>query len=143
MLPSSKYPYESGRRIGIAVFEEIAESNLDTVTSFGRAGAKNFLKIYKTVVMEGDPAASIRKLSVLNRTFTDLEAELTVVDQSAGSLKCKFTFPSFETEDVFMQAYAHILIGTLEEITEQAGGKNVSVSLEKGAEEYIFSVKWD
>jgi len=66
-----------------------------------------------------------------------------VIEKGPGSAKCKFVFPSFETEDAFMDAYCYKLIGTLEEITDQAGGKNVSVALEKGTGEFQFLVKWD
>ena len=142
VLPSARYPYECGRRIGFAVFKEIANSNLDTVRMFGRFSAKNLLEVYKNVVVAGDPAASIEKLCQLNRTFSDEESELALIDRGAGSAKLKFTFPSVESEDLFMDAYCHKLIGTLEELTEQAGGKDVSVKLEKDGSDFLFSVEW-
>jgi hypothetical protein len=143
VLPSAKYPYESGRRIGFAVFKEIANSNLDTVRVFGRFSAKNLLDVYKNLIIQGDPAATIEKLCQLNRTFSDKESELSVAEKGEGFVKCKFVFPSFETEDLFMDAYCHKLIGTLEEIAFQAGGKNVSVNLQKNAGEYGFLVNWE
>ena len=44
VLPSNWYPYESFRRIGFAVFKEIANSDLNVAQQFGRLTIRNLAK---------------------------------------------------------------------------------------------------
>jgi len=143
ILPSAWYPYENGRRIGFAVFKEIAQSNLETVRSFGRFSGKNFLEVYANVLVKGDPGASVEKLSVLNRTFSDGGSEISVIEKTPNSLTYKLIFPPEEKEDKFMEAYCFKLMGTIEEIVAQAGGNNIKTTHKRTEEGYEIFLKWE
>jgi len=144
ILPSRWYPYESFQRIGLAVFKEIAGSNLDTVRGFGRFTAKGMGQVYKNLRVEGDPAASAEKFAKIRETFLkDVDGGTQVTDRGPTWLKFKLTLPSGVKDHETGDAFGYQIAGILEEIVELAGGKNVSLSIEKTEDGYEYDVKWE
>ncbi len=95
VLPSVWYPYGTFQRIGFAVFKEIAGSNMDTVRAFGRNMAKGVLQVYKSIAMQGDPAASLERLANLRRTFMDA-GESRIKEKGPGWVKMEIIDPPGE-----------------------------------------------
>ncbi len=147
ILPSQWYPYVSFERIGLAVFKEMAQSNLDNVISFGRLLANGMEDIYANVFVEGDPVTSIEKFSIIRKTFMkDVEGGTQITDHGPDWLKYKLAILSQVDVEIDVEAaevFAYMMAGTLEGIVEQAGGKNISVTVEKVEDGYDYDVKWE
>jgi len=142
ILPSSWYPYETFQRIGLAIFREIAKSDLDTVRQFGRHSIKNFLNIYKTIIVPGDPGASLEKLASNQRLYMEGDFGIEVAAKGGDWLKYRIKAPPGEKDSEQLEAYAHQLAGSAEEIVLQAGGRDVAVSVERKKGGFELSVRW-
>jgi len=144
VLPSQWYPFESYERIGKAVFVEIAQSNLDITRTFGRIMMRDLLKVYKNILVEGDLAASVEKFNILRKTFfRGIESDLIFVEQGECHMVFKLMIAGIDRERASPEAFAHQLAGNLEELVEQAGGKNVSVSVKTVEDGYELSLGWE
>jgi hypothetical protein len=143
VLSSQWYPYESFRRIAYAAFKIIAKSDLDAARAYGRFNIQNLLEVYKTIIQPGDPAGSIKKLSALRRTFFQGEVDTLIEDQGPGWLVYK-VIPPKEGEDFEkFEAFCQTIAGNLEEISERAGGKNISVKVEADEDAGRIRVEWE
>jgi len=143
ILSSQWYPYESFRRIAFAAFKIIAKSDLNTSRAFGRFTLKNLLKVYKTIVQPGDPVGSAKKLAALRRTFVEGDIDTRVGEHGDDWLVYKFTYPVGEDDQEHFEAFTHQMAGNLEELVEQAGGRNVVIDMEIGKESSSIHVKWE
>ncbi len=65
ILPSNWYPFEQWVRIGSALFKVAGNRDLNLTRVFGLDWMKNFLEVYKNILVDGDPAASITKFGQL------------------------------------------------------------------------------
>jgi len=142
VLPSNWYPYENFRRIGFAVFKEIADSNLETVRSFGRFSMRRLLEIYKNVLSPGDPVASARNLAKLRRTFMRGEQETRVAEAGPGWLRYEVSTGAEEDHEHSL-AFVHQMAGNLEEIAAQTGGKNVTAQVAEEGKVFNILVRWE
>ena len=76
VVASKWYPGDSFWRLSFAVTKEIAKMQLDMTFDFGRLSAKSFLKVYKRLMVKGNPAASLENCinlwdSFYNQTFIE------------------------------------------------------------------------
>jgi len=142
ILPSNWYPYDTFSRIGLAVFKEIAGSNLELTRTFGKAVMADLLKIYKNLVVPGDPVASLERHSALHRTFIDAGADARVLETSDKQVKYKITAPPFERGSERALAFAHQIRGNFEGIVEHAGGKNPTTEIESDQDGYVITINW-
>lgn len=132
VLPSQWYPYDFYQRLGLAVFKEVAGSSLDLVRAFGKIWAGEVAKIYKNLQVEGDPAAGIEKLTAIQKTFfRGFDAGLTVIGKGPGWIKVKLKPASRDMDTEAGKAFGYQIAGSMEGIVEIAGGKNVSLNIEK------------
>jgi hypothetical protein len=143
VLSSAWYSYQCFRRLGYAVFKEIAQSDLEAVRFFGKINIKNTLKIYKGVLVPGDPVASAENFAKLRRNFIKADADTRMIEHGDNWLKYKVTAPSHEKDAEGLEAFCHQIAGNLEGIVEETGGKNVSVELESTETEGELLVKWE
>ena len=143
ILSSNWYPYESFRRVSFAVFKVIAGGNLQTAQAFGRFTIKNQLRVYKNMLVPGDPVASVDRLARLRRTFFEGEMNTRILEHGKGWLRYEIIVFAQEEDNERIEAFCHQLAGNLVELVEQSGGKNVKaeVSFASGGAE--IKVLWE
>lgn len=79
-------PMESFERLGLAIFQVIAEGDLGLVRDWGRASVQNVVGANEHVLVAGDPRESLMRFFVLRRSLFDFEAlaMLQLCDSSAS-----------------------------------------------------------
>jgi hypothetical protein len=144
VLPASRYPYESFRRIGFAVFKEIANSDLEVVRGFGHFNMKTLLEIYSSIlVVPGNPLASLKNSAESKEIFMTGDSDTQVAEHGDDWALCKVIPPSQENDDERLEAFCYQYAGHLEEVVEQAGGKNVRSTIKKKGRIFEILVKWE
>lgn len=143
VLPSNWYPYDFFRRVGFALFKELAQSNLDAVRFFGKINIRNTLKIYQEVLVAGDPVASAEKFALLRRNFIKADADTRLADHGDGWLKYVVVPPSDEKDAEALNAFCYQIAGNLEGIVEETGGKVLGVEVTATESEGEIVVKWE
>jgi hypothetical protein len=80
------YPMESFERLGLAIFQAIAEGDLGLVRDWGRASVARVVGAHQQVVVPRDPRDSLMRFFVLRRSFFDYDAlsMLQLTDESAS-----------------------------------------------------------
>ncbi len=80
------YPMESFERLGLAIFQVIAEGDLGLVRDWGRASVQNVVGANEQVLVAEDPRESLMRFFVLRRSLFDFEAlsMLQLCDSSAS-----------------------------------------------------------
>jgi hypothetical protein len=143
VLPSNWYPYDSFNRIAFAVFKVIGGGKMEAARAFGRYTIKNLLDIYKNILVPGDPFASVDKLAKLRRTFFNGDVDTRMGEHGQGFLIYHVIAGSLEQDREKVEAFCNQIAGNLEEIAEQAGGKNVKAGMEANAQGAQIKVTWD
>jgi hypothetical protein len=79
-------PMETFERLGIAIFQAIAEGDLGLVRDWGRASVARVVGANEHVLVPGDPRESLMRFFVLRRSLFDFEAltMLQLCDSSAS-----------------------------------------------------------
>ena len=80
------YPMDSFERLGVAIFQAIAEGDLGLVRDWGRASVVRVVAANEHVLVPGDPRESLMRFFVLRRSLFDFEAlcMLQLCDGSAS-----------------------------------------------------------
>jgi hypothetical protein len=80
------YPMDSFERLGVAIFQAIAEGDLGLVRDWGRASVVRVVGANEHVLVRGDPRESLMRFYVLRRSLFDFEAlsMLQLSDASAS-----------------------------------------------------------
>ncbi len=139
---SNRYPYESFRRIGYAVFKLMANSDLEAARAFGKVAMQSLLQSYPKSFMEEDaPVQSLKKFSMVTPVFMGMEAGTEVVEHGEGWARYRMDIPPEEDEES-VQAFCFQYAGSLEELVERAGGRDAKATIEKKGRSYEFMVKW-
>lgn len=125
ILPSSWYPFETYKRMGLAVFKEIAGDDPKLAWLWGRASVDGLLKIYKNLVRENDPAGTLKSFTIIRRQLTSFEW-LEINEAGPNNVQMKFKLSLGKEAD---RAYAHHLGGMFERLIELAGGKAPRVEI--------------
>ena len=68
------YPMESFERLGVAIFQAIAEGDLGLVRDWGRASVARVVGSNEHVLVPRDPRESLMRFFVLRRSLFDFEA---------------------------------------------------------------------
>jgi hypothetical protein len=84
--PEEWCPMETFERLGLAVFQAIAEGDLGLVRDWGRASVARLVASHQHVLVQGDPRESLMRFFVLRRSLFDFEAltMLQLCDSSAS-----------------------------------------------------------
>jgi hypothetical protein len=144
ILPSQWYPFETYKRLGLAVFKVIGNSQLTASRAFGRMNMANLLKIYGNIMIPGDPAATVEKFAALaGNFFQGIGTGYRVVERGPKSIKIKIVID--EKDDLGETAilFPHQISGNVEELLIQSGAKNHRLELEKVADGSILTATWD
>jgi len=147
VLPSAWYPGDTLNNIGLATFKEIAGGDLPTARAFGKFLAKGIGTLYKNILVDGDPAATIEKFTVIQQMFLkETEGVGRVVDSSPGLIITDLVMPEEERKLLHaetIEAFYYMMAGLAEGLVEATGGKNVSLEMEKVELGYEYRVKWE
>jgi hypothetical protein len=68
------YPMDSFERLGLAIFQAIAEGDLGLVREWGRASVAHVVGMNEQVLAPRDPRESLMRFFVLRRSLFDFEA---------------------------------------------------------------------
>ena len=84
--PQRWYRMEVFERLGLAIFQAIAEGDLGLVRDWGRASVARLVGAHEQVIVPRDPRESLMRFFVLRRSFFDYEAlsMLQLTDESAS-----------------------------------------------------------
>jgi hypothetical protein len=144
VLAASRYPYESFRRMGFAVFKEIANSDMEVVRGFGRFVVSSLFEVYSSLIfVPGNPLATIKKLAENKEIFLGGDSDTQVKEHGDDWALCKVVPPSQENDEERLEAFCYQHAGHLEELVEQAGGKNVRSTIKKKGRSFEILVKWE
>jgi hypothetical protein len=115
------YPMESFERLGVAIFQAIAEGDLGLVRDWGRASVERIVAMNDQVLAPGDPRESLMRFFVLRRSLFDYEAlsMLQLCDTSAS------IGVEYGMQPLAEQAAAVQTMGFFEGLIELAHGKDV------------------
>jgi len=144
VLPSSWYPFESYQRCGLAVFQNIAEGDLDLARLRGKIRGKElFEDVYRNVLESGDPQTA---LGTFVKMYKNLFNFSTITYEKAGD-KHALLKHDYDPDDPGNVPYCYILMGHLEQLVEMTGGKNVKIELStkqwEGDPVTTFDIRWD
>lgn len=142
VLASSWYPYDCFRRTGQAVFKEIAGSNLDVTRAFGKTMMKELLQIYKNIVIPGDVVGSLKRHSALRRSFVDDDSGIEVLESGEDWARSLMRVPAPDRGAEYAHAFCHQVAGNLEQIIEEAGGKDPKTTIRPSGEGYEIKISW-
>jgi hypothetical protein len=144
VLSSQWYSYESFSRIGLAVFKEAAGSDLGAVRAFGRLMLEDLVKVYKTILIQGDPHGSVQKFVALRETFfKDVEGYTRIIDQGSDWLDYKLMMVERDLKLEAAEAFATQMAGSLEALVEKTGAKNVKVDIKREDDGFLIRLKWE
>ncbi len=144
IFTSNRYSYDTFRRIGYAVFKEIAGSDFKMVRSFGRFNMKTLLELFQDAfVVPEDPRASVRKLTMTKGVFMSGDSTTRVLDQGDNWSRCIVMVPSEEDDPERAEAFCRQYAGHLEEVVEQAGGVNSQSEIKPSGRDFEILISWD
>ncbi len=143
VLPSNWYPYDCWQRMGAAAFNEVAMRDLKLIRSFGPMVMKNLLAVYKNVLVEGDPIASIKKFSQMRRNLIrGAESDMIIQDQGDNHVTLKLLVTDHDREVGDPECFIYAVAGNLDELIKQAGGKNASGDVKEVEGGYEVTFVW-
>ena len=136
------YPMVTFERLGVAIFQAIAEGDLGLVRDWGRASVARVVSLNHHVLVAGDPRESLMRFFVLRRSLFDYEAlsMLQLCDASAS------IGVEYGMQPLAEQAAAVQTMGFFEGLIGLAEGKDVRAEfLEtswRGDRQTIIGFSW-
>jgi hypothetical protein len=119
--PDGWYPMESFERMGIAILEQIAHGELETVRAFGRMSIDWLCQQHPTLLAPGDPRDSIMRFQVLRSSFFDYGAlEISSVSDGEAALHVGYGMGARAEEAASWQT-----LGFFERLLEVSGAADV------------------
>ena len=137
------YPMESFERLGLAIFQAIAEGDLGLVRDWGRASVARVVGAHQQVVVPRDPRESLMRFFVLRRSFFDYDAlsMLQLTDESA-SIGIEYGMSPAAERAASVQT-----MGFFEGLIGLAGGRDVRAefieSSWRGDRQTIIGFAWE
>jgi hypothetical protein len=136
------YPMETFERLGVAIFQAIAEGDLGLVRDWGRASVDRVVGTNEDVLVRGDPRESLMRFFVLRRSLFDYEAlSMLQLCDSSASIGVEYGM-----QPLAEQAAAVQTMGFFEGLIELAEGKQVQGEfLEtswRGDRQTIIGLSW-
>jgi len=142
ILPSSWYPLESYKRMGLAVFKLMAKGDVKAAWNWGRLSVEGLTKVYKNLVSEGDPYEAVRRFTIIQGNLANFDI-VELKKQEDRVLHVVFNVSFGGEAD---KAYAYHLGGMLERLAELNSSDPVKVDIiEKcweGAPKTLFEIRW-
>ena len=142
VITSAWYPVGPFRRMGEAVFRELAGSDLETVRKFGRAGVEGLLIVYPMLVVPGNPARSLKKLADLKDLFFIADFDFKNFRTAANTIQYTMTRPREIPEEHLFLAFCYQIAGAAEGIVLHSGGQRARSEIESAGRRYKITVSW-
>lgn len=142
VVPFDWYPMETFERLGLAIFQTIAEGDFGLVRDWGHASVAHVVGDNPHVIARGDPRESLMRFSVLRRSLFDFEAlsVLQLCDASAS------VGVEYGMQPLAEQAAAVQTMGFLEGLLERAEAPDVHAefveSSWRGDRQTIIGLAW-
>jgi len=115
------YPMESFERMGLAILDEIAHGELETVRAFGRVSIDWLCKSYPNLLAQGDPRDTLMRFHVLRRGFFEYAAlEMPSVADGEASVRVSYGMSPRAEEAASWQT-----LGFFERLLDVAGAREV------------------
>jgi hypothetical protein len=143
ILISDWYPIGAFRRMGNAVFREMAGSSLEDVHSFGKASLEYFLKVYENIIVNGSPIESLKRLFRARKLFVKGNLKVNVVRAEPGALEYFISRPAEVPEKEFFKALCYASAGVGEAVVLRAGGGNESSRIEESDQGCKVTISWE
>jgi len=143
IIPSKWYPLESYQRLGVAVFQEIAQGKPEAALAWGRHTMDDLYSTYQQLVMvQGDPVSTLKKFHKLSRQFFDFDGfEIITLEHNYIQIKLSRDFG-----EIAVQGYTYQILGTIQRLIELCGMKEVKAEFDakvwEGAPHTIFKLSW-
>jgi hypothetical protein len=120
ILPNIWYPFETYQNCVTAVFEVVANKNLEVVTEWGRMSSRELMTGLYGGTLDGlTPVDYLKKIGILHRTFFNFSKIESVIESKNQAL-----FKLIEFEPLFsLQQY--MVKGWIEGILSLCGAKDV------------------
>lgn len=143
ILSSEWYPLGPFRRMGAALFKEVAGSDRDRVRAFGRAGAERFLSIYQNIIVPGDPIQSLNNLIYFKDLFVRGDFRLEENNAPPNQAQIFLYQPAEIPETYLFKAFCYLLAGVEEAIVLLAGGRAVSSRVDSKPGGWAITLSWE
>jgi hypothetical protein len=129
-------------RMGLAVFKELAGSNLETVHGGGRVFMDELIKTYQNLVVLGDPHRSMEKFKIMRSRFFDFDCmEIIKIDNNCADLRLDLGFGKEGDK-----AFTHHMAGAFERLLEMCGAKAIQADITQksweGSSDSIIRLQW-
>jgi hypothetical protein len=140
--PGAWYPMETFERLGLAIFQTVAEGDLGLVRNWGRVSVTNVVGDNEHMIVPGDPRESLMRFMVLRRSLFDFEAlcVLQLCDASA-SIGVEYGMQPLAEQAASVQT-----MGFFEGLIELADGQDIHAefleSSWRGDRQTIIGLTW-
>jgi len=145
IVPGKWYPGDSFWRISWAVTKEIGKVQIDNIFFFGRLTAKSFVRVYKQLLVEGDPSASLENSVRFRQAFYDFEGteyEKNKVEKGPDWIKFTiYDYPDMIIPEVRVPYYYGIA-GYFQEVAEMASGKTIKNTIVDKGNFFEMTFSW-
>jgi hypothetical protein len=115
------YPMETFERMGLAILDEIAHGDLETVRAFGRVSIDWLCMQYPKLLAPGDPLDTLMRFQVLRRSFFEYAAlEMPSIADGEAAVSVRYEMGARAEEAASWQT-----LGFFERLLEVAGAADV------------------
>jgi hypothetical protein len=122
--PDGWYPMATFERMGVAILQEIAQGELETVKAFGAASVDWLIEAQPMLLAKGDPRESIMRFQVLRQSFFDFPAlEVLGVSDSDAQLRI-----AYQMGAVAEEAASYQTLGFFTRLLELSGARNAEAT---------------
>ncbi|MFQ5766414.1 MAG: hypothetical protein ACE5ID_00290 [Acidobacteriota bacterium] len=141
ILPSSWYPFTLYNHLDMAICQVLAGGKLGICQEMGADSARRALAGTYRIYLKDGPAALLRRLAVLHRTFYDAgKMEVTSLDDGHSVIRNSYVPCSTRTNCL-------VAAGFYATVVELCGGRNVRVTegncSAEGARDCLFNILWE
>lgn|GEM_PF-283647 len=119
------YPFDTFERMGVAILNEIAMGDMDSIRSWGKYSMEALINMNPDLVSAGDPRESLMKFYVLRTSFFNFDpVHLISALHNYAKLRVSFRMCRAAEEAATWQT-----IGLIENVLERAGAEGTDVML--------------
>lgn len=122
------YPMEVFEKLGLAILDKVANSDLALVHRWGRQTIDELKAVHPDLLVENDPRETFMRFQILRQTLFDFPAvKVTTIRDGKAILEIQYGM-SGEAEE----AAAHQSLGFLERLLEVSGARESAAEILEG-----------
>ena len=144
--PINWYPGDTFWRFTHVAAMHIGKMQDNNIIAFGRITARSYINLYKYLIREGDPAASIEGFLKVWNMFYDFEGapfKNAELEKNPGSVKITaYDYPDMHLREMTRRPYFLGLAGYYQEIAEQALGKEVECNIKEKRDSFEITLNF-